>query len=225
MAHQHRRAQAVEVPRSQWSKRPQTAAIRLSLLLADESGRHQAMQVAERYADGLATEKKREAAYKKADRERNSRLYWSQSTAPAMVACLALGPKVLNPRAAATKAQFTVAMDEMNKHPGTRRGWPLEDPEFVALMDLERKNYQVPILRDIFGNPFRPVTIDPSWLTSTVKQLAQAIYTDLVFERLPILSDALEDAGCNNQDILNHCRQPADHVRGCWVVDLLLGKE
>jgi hypothetical protein len=86
-----------------------------------------------------------------------------------------------------------------------------------------------PVIRalthDIFGNPFRPVTIDRTCLTSTVTNLAQAIYDERSYERMPILADALEDAGCTNQDILAHCRKPGEHVRGCWVVDLLLGKE
>ena len=66
---------------------------------------------------------------------------------------------------------------------------------------------------------------DPRWRTSNVTALAQAIYDDRAFDRLPILADALEDAGCTDADILNHCRQPGEHVRGCWVVDLVLGKE
>jgi hypothetical protein len=81
------------------------------------------------------------------------------------------------------------------------------------------------LLRDIFGNPFRPVKINSAWRTSTVTALAQAIYQDRAFDRLPILADALEDAGCTNADILGHCRGPGPHVLGCWVVDLLLGKE
>jgi hypothetical protein len=84
---------------------------------------------------------------------------------------------------------------------------------------------QAYLVRDIFGNPFRPVTIDPTWLTSTVVALAQSIYQERAFDRLPILADALEDAGCTSQDILNHLRGGGDHCRGCWVVDLLLGKE
>ena len=79
-------------------------------------------------------------------------------------------------------------------------------------------------LSDIFGNPFRPVVADPAWLTSTVRSLADAIYWDRAFDRLPILADALEEAGCVNADVLLHCREPAEHVRGCWVVDLVLGK-
>jgi hypothetical protein len=84
---------------------------------------------------------------------------------------------------------------------------------------------QAAIFRDIFGNPFRPVTLNPAWRTSNVPALAQSIYHQRAFDRLPILADALEDAGCDNADILNHCRQPGEHVRGCWVVDFLIGKE
>ena len=83
----------------------------------------------------------------------------------------------------------------------------------------------VALLRDILGNPFRPVALDPEWRTSTVVALAQGIYEERAFDRLPILADALQDAGCENEDILNHCRSKGPHVRGCWVVDLLLGNE
>jgi hypothetical protein len=81
-----------------------------------------------------------------------------------------------------------------------------------------------PLLRDIFGNPFHPASINPSWLTSTVVALAEGIYQDRAFDRMPILADALQDAGCDNEDILNHCLQPGEHVRGCWALDLILGK-
>ena len=73
--------------------------------------------------------------------------------------------------------------------------------------------------------PASPVSLDPSWLTPTVKALASAIHEENVFDRMPILADALEDAGSTNQEVLAHCRQPGVHVRGCWVVDLILGKE
>ncbi|MBN9121064.1 MAG: hypothetical protein J0I06_18250 [Planctomycetes bacterium] len=75
----------------------------------------------------------------------------------------------------------------------------------------------------MFGNPFRPVAFDPAWLTSTVIALAAGIYEDKAFDRMPILADALQDAGCDSTDILNHCRGSGPHVRGCWVVDLILG--
>jgi hypothetical protein len=87
---------------------------------------------------------------------------------------------------------------------------------------------QCDLLRDICGNSFRSATRQLTWLAwndSTVPRIAQTIYDDRAFDRLPILADALEDAGCDNADILNHCREPGEHVRGCWVVDLLLGKE
>jgi hypothetical protein len=90
------------------------------------------------------------------------------------------------------------------------------------------------VLRELFGNPFRPVTLEPAWLAwngGTVPKLAQEIHDE---RRLPegtldntglaVLADALEEAGCKNADILDHCRTPGKHVLGCWVVDLLLGK-
>jgi hypothetical protein len=80
------------------------------------------------------------------------------------------------------------------------------------------------LLRDIFGNPFHPIVADPAWLTPTVQSIASAICADRAFDRLPVLADALEEAGCTNADVLLHCRQPGEHVRGCWVVDLVLGK-
>ncbi len=81
------------------------------------------------------------------------------------------------------------------------------------------------LILDIFGNPFRPIAADPAWLTPTVQSIATAIYEDRAFDSLPILADALEEAGCTNVDMLLHCRKPGEHVRGCWVVDLVLGKE
>ncbi|HEV3436425.1 MAG TPA: hypothetical protein VG122_03635 [Gemmata sp.] len=81
------------------------------------------------------------------------------------------------------------------------------------------------LIRDIFGNPFCPITIDPSWLTSTVVSLASQMYDSRDFSAMPILADALQDAGCDNEDVLNHCRVEGVHVRGCFVVDRLLGKE
>jgi hypothetical protein len=81
------------------------------------------------------------------------------------------------------------------------------------------------IMRDIIGNPFRNPSANRSWLTSDVLLLARGIYDDRAFDRMPILADALQDAGCDSDDILNHCRDPhATHVRSCWVVDAVLGK-
>jgi hypothetical protein len=85
------------------------------------------------------------------------------------------------------------------------------------------------LLRDVFGPlPFRPVAPDPAWLAwrgGTVPRLARAAYDDRAFDRLPVLADALEEAGCDDADILGHLRGPGPHARGCWVVDALLGWE
>jgi len=83
----------------------------------------------------------------------------------------------------------------------------------------------IAILRDIFGNPFRPVSVDVAWLAPNVVAIARHIYDERAFERLPILADALEDVGCVNTDVLDHCRQPSEHTRGCWLVDLVLEKQ
>jgi hypothetical protein len=80
------------------------------------------------------------------------------------------------------------------------------------------------LLRDIIGNPFRPVTFDPSWRTPEALALARAVYDERRFEDLPVLADALEEAGCADRDILGHCRGKGEHARGCWVVDLVLDK-
>ncbi len=105
---------------------------------------------------------------------------------------------------------------------GVRLHWDRVDSEW----DEERK-VQCALLRDILGNPFRPVTLRPAWFTwndRTVLKLAQGIADELAFERLPVLGDALEEAGCSDEEILSHLRGSGPHVRGCWAVDLLLTK-
>ena len=103
------------------------------------------------------------------------------------------------------------------------KAYPIDQPR---LADAQRK--QTFLLRDIVSNPFRPIALDPAWLAwndATLVKLAQAIYDIRAFERMPELADALEEAGCTNTYILNHCRGEGPHVRGCWVVDLILGKQ
>ncbi len=95
-------------------------------------------------------------------------------------------------------------------------------------MDSAEAGVQAHLLRDIIGNPFRPDALDPSWLAwndGAIRKMAQLIYDDRAFDRLPLLADALEDAGCTDADILAHCRGGGEHVRGCWVVDLILSKD
>jgi hypothetical protein len=81
------------------------------------------------------------------------------------------------------------------------------------------------LLREIFGNALRPVTFSPEWRTDTAVALARVMHDSRDFGALPILAGALQDAGCDDERILDHCRGPGPHVRGCWVADLVLGKE
>jgi hypothetical protein len=108
-------------------------------------------------------------------------------------------------------------------------GGPPWDDAWMQARIPELKQ-QAGLLRDIFGRIFytktlfRPTLLDPNWLTSTVISLANQMYDSKNFVPMPILGDALQDAGCDEADILDHCRQSGVHVRGCWVVDLLLQK-
>ena len=82
------------------------------------------------------------------------------------------------------------------------------------------------LIREIFGDPVRPVKFSPAWRTSTAVALAAQMYASGDFSAMPILADALQDADCDCETVLKHCRDAAaTHVRGCWVVDLVLGKE
>jgi hypothetical protein len=80
----------------------------------------------------------------------------------------------------------------------------------------------VHVIRDLFGNPFRPAVFDPHWKTADVVGLAHGIYEERAFDRLPLLADALMDCGCADDRLIAHCREPGAHYRGCWVVDAVL---
>lgn len=97
-------------------------------------------------------------------------------------------------------------------------------PLFVSAMESEYR-IQCDQLRDIFGNPFQRVMLNPLWLSPAVVQLARTIYDERAFERMAELAVALTAAGCTNDEILEHCRGTGPHVRGCWVVDLILESE
>jgi hypothetical protein len=184
-------------------------------LLTDERSR-QAVEAAERYADALATEDELEAA------STTAHDVWN-AEAPAPVWEAQGYPS------SASFAAYNVALP---------RGWWGGAPAFQAphrivlevasTSGIDGGAAQCALLRDIYGELIRRVVVNRSWSPKngdTVWRLAQLIYDDRAFERLPTLADALEDAGCDNADILTHCRGPGPHVRGCWVVDLLLGKE
>jgi hypothetical protein len=143
----------------------------------------------------------------------------------------AIQPSATLQRRAANMAYLATQDFSVDPHPhddackwilGSLRDFDYDDSQSK---DLSNAAWIVALLRDIFGNPFRPVTFDSRWRTSDVVGLARAIYDDKAFERMPILADALMDAGCEDEQIITHCRGDGPHVRGCWVVDLVLGKE
>jgi hypothetical protein len=124
-------------------------------------------------------------------------------------------------------------------HEGARYAASLTVQAFIARAFQERPgtiysgtylpehHVQAALLRCIFGVPSRPVCFDPAklaWPESTVVRLARTMYDERAFDQMPILGDALEDAGCTDAEILAHCRAAGEHVRGCWVLDLILGK-
>ena len=123
-------------------------------------------------------------------------------------------------RATDKTAATAVSADEQARHAAAA----LARPKWTTGSKRAEKEH-VALARDIFGNPFRPVAFDPAWRTDTAVSLARVMYDTRDFAAMPILAHALQDAGCEHADILDHCRDPdGTHVRGCWVVDLVLGK-
>jgi hypothetical protein len=173
-----------------------------------------AAEVAERYADGLATPGELEAA------RRDAGANFAQAEVSYQGALASFGAYY---DAADEYAAAGAALASTAPAVGNAAGLSGE-----AAYDF-RGDYDALLLRDVFGNPFRPPpAIDPAWLAwngGTVRKLAEAIYDDRSFDRLPVQADALEDAGCADAELLGHLRGPGPHVRGCWALDLILGKE
>jgi hypothetical protein len=175
-----------------------------------------AVEVAERFADGQADERERGDAH---DAARNLMEAWSSYD---------LGLGVMSAFAA-----FAAHADAGESFLGAARvesscRLPERTPEPIEAARRARSCKQCDVLRDIVGDPFRPsACIDARWLAwndGAISKLAQVIYEDRAFDRLPLLADALEDAGCSDADLLGHLREPGLHVRGCWATDLLLGR-
>ncbi len=180
--------------------------------LLNEKPSRNAVLVAERFADGQATPQELEDAGEEAvDAGREG-----DGTGP--VACCHFPPDQSYPVEAAKHAAREM-IDVMNTGRIVSGGGELSDAEWRAELWAEAD-----ILRDIFGNPSRPAVIDPVWLTPGVITLARSIDNERAFDHMPFLGDALEEAGCDKPDILDHCRSQNQHFRGCWVIDVILGK-
>jgi hypothetical protein len=139
--------------------------------------------------------------------------YWCQESNPTVLIDYVLeGPSVIAGHIAYQKAGKDYRTDYDSKINDQVR--QVEGPAVAA------------ILRDIIPKPLarQRIRAQRSWLTATVLQLAEWIYQERAFDTMPILADALEDAGCTNADILQHLRSPGPHVLGCWPLDLVLGK-
>ena len=94
-------------------------------------------------------------------------------------------------------------------------------PEYLLGPRLPVCKAQAELLREIVGNPFHPAVANPTWLTEDLSALAQSIYEQQAFERMPELANALDVVGCENAELLNHFRSAVQHVRGVWALDVL----
>jgi len=217
--------------------------------LEDERSR-QVVEVAERLADGRATQEELTAAGALAETARAEAEEVANRAMNAMFHGDFLWYAHENAKRFATRSAVLVASDPVGESvaavvensiniaatqctaqlEAAWWGWdvPAARAERDAVVSAARK-LRCGVIRDVFGTlPFRPITLDPSWLAwgeGTVSEIATAIYEERAFDRMGILADALEEAGCTDPEILAHLRGHEPHVRGCWVVDLLLGKE
>ncbi len=183
-----------------------------------------AVALAERYADGLATDEEL-ADGGEAFAELWDRYYTEEPDgAPrttAFLACIAASATTISDSPRQVPGQVDRYIPVRTWAPasaaaGSHAGGRLADrcAEEAAQCDL---------LREIFGNPFQPIAVDPKWQSDAVRAVARAAYEVQAFDCLPILADALQDAGCEEEQVLGHCHSPGLHVRGCWLLDLLLG--
>jgi hypothetical protein len=180
----------------------------------DRKIRH-AIELIERHADGIVP------AEKIADL---TQTFWEGRTpAPFLLSGVGFSSNRLAQATTTAVYQLAAALCDTPEEPAD----PLETARDVARAVVPDRGpaAQARVFREIAGNLFRPGSFDPAWRTSAVVGLADAIQADRGFDRLPILADALEDAGCDSAELLAHFRGPGTHARGCWALDLVLGKE
>jgi len=169
---------------------------------------HEAVDVAEAYGDGLVTNKVRKSLEKRL-RTRWQELHFGGSAAYAALECL----------------KKDVGWHPGSPHSAVQAAWGKESLARQVEICSTEFAAQAALLRDIIGNPFYRLKVDLAYQTPTVTALATGIYAEQAHDRLPILADALQEAGCEDRNVLDHCRGDGPHARGCWVVDLVLGKD
>lgn len=192
-------------------------------LMADDRARH-CVETAERFFDGLASRAEwAEAGRAARDAWADSADPWAGESPGQTAARMALH--------AATTAAHHLGPDGLRGQPGL---WAFAVAVATSIeaaravlpryTDSPERPAQADLLRDIVGDPFEPVTFDPAWVSPLAVDLARGIYDGDAFDRLPVLADALEEAGCADTRLLTHCRSGGTHVRGCWAVDGVLGR-
>lgn len=179
-----------------------------------------AVEVAERFADGLANEGELYEAH-------ISALDCIDAIRPELYLENAIAPDSTGSPMRAQLRAAEAATDAAGWSHHLHNSYERALDALGEAGDEDSRVCAVALFREIYGNRFlHPVTFDPAWRTSDVMALANGIYAERAFDRMPILADALQDAGCDNADILGHMRDAkATHVRGCWALDLILGKE
>lgn len=176
--------------------------------LSEEQSR-KAVEIAEAFAEGKATSEEMKSAY---------------SALPhvgSMPACVAHANADRAARSAAS-ATADIAWSSVYIDEGVGLFVSEGTDQAANRRRGAESSAQCALLREIIGNPFKPVPLDPAWLTPVVIALAREIYDERAFGRLALLARALEEAGCEKAELLVHCREPGEHVRGCWLIDALL---
>jgi hypothetical protein len=182
----------------------------------------QAVELAERYAEGQATDGELEEIRQQAEMSAMTAPEFGQ---PAFQAAWAT--TLADAMAAARQAHEFIRLQAVRESAYETIPWENEASRNARASSEENRD-QGALLREVFGNPFRPVKVDPAWLSVSSGAggaILHAVEEGLHFEELPYLGDALLDAGCGDDNLLRHLRQPGGHVRGCWAVDLLMGRE
>jgi hypothetical protein len=188
-----------------------------------------AVEAAERYADGLAGTADLWALYVPAlNAFHEATAEWAKVRRAWSRPLLGIPPQWNAFMMARRAAWMAVVSGQEGASLAARAATHLSDSSYLnsAVEARRERARQAAWLRDLFGNPFRPSRLDPAWVRwhdDCVGHIARGIYQEQAFDRLPILADALLDAGCDDDRLLAHCREPAGHVRGCWALDLLLG--